>query len=109
MPVTAGKVMVKFVAELFALANVVFPVLEPLMAGLVNVGVPRVGELAKTKLPEPVSSVTAVIKFDEFGVAKKAGRFVPKLVQVGTPVPFEVRYWPVVPAAENPVVPTADW
>ena len=76
--------------------------------GVPSAGVISVGDVLKTKLPDPVSSVTAVIKFDEFGVAKKAGIFAPKLVQVGAPVPFEVRYWPVVPAAENPVVPTAD-
>jgi hypothetical protein len=31
------------------------------------------------------------------------------VVQVGAVVPEEVRTWPDVPAAENPVVPTADW
>jgi hypothetical protein len=46
-------------------------------AGVPRAGVTRVGEVAKTRLPEPVSSVTAEAKLAEVGVAKN----------VATPVP----------------------
>jgi len=40
--------------------------------GVPNNGVVRVGEVANTKAPVPVSSVTAVIKLADDGVAKNA-------------------------------------
>ena len=39
--------------------------------GVKNVGLVNVAEWANTKLPVPVSSVTAVDKFELVGVAKK--------------------------------------
>jgi len=39
-------------------------------AGVPNAGVTRVGELANTRAPEPVSSVTATAKFADEGVAR---------------------------------------
>jgi len=52
-------------------------------------GVTRVGEVAKTKAPLPVSSVTAVIKLAEDGVAKNAATPAAKPdtpVEIGRPV-----------------------
>lgn len=52
-------------------------------------GVTRVGLVAKTKLPEPVSSVTADAKFAEEGVAKNVATPVPSPltpVAIGKPV-----------------------
>jgi len=52
--------------------------------GVPNIGVTRVGEVANTKEPVPVSSVTALIKLALDGVPKKVATPVPKLV---IPVP----------------------
>jgi hypothetical protein len=57
--------------------------------GVPNIGVTSVGLVANTKDPDPVSSVTAVIKFEEEGVAKKVATPAPKPlmpVDTGRPV-----------------------
>jgi hypothetical protein len=57
--------------------------------GVPRAGVTSVGELANTKAPVPVSSVTAVAKFADVGVAKKVATPVPKPltpVLIGKPV-----------------------
>ena len=46
--------------------------------GVPRAGVTKVGLLANTKAPEPVSSVMAEIKLAELGVAKKVATPVPK-------------------------------
>ncbi len=94
---------------LFSVSAVKFPVLAvvaptvPLMlmdavpvrfvttpdAGVPNAGVTRVGLLANTKAPVPVSSVTAAAKLAEEGVAKKVATPVPRPltpVLMGKPV-----------------------
>jgi hypothetical protein len=64
--------------------------LAPIVYVLGKIGVPvRVGELAKTSAPVPVSSVTAVMRLAEDGVAKKVATPVPKPeipVATGRPV-----------------------
>ena len=73
----------------FAIGKVpVTPVVKGNPVALVNVpleGVPRagvtnVGDVANTKAPLPVSSVTAAAKFALVGVAKKVATPVPKPV-----------------------------
>jgi hypothetical protein len=57
--------------------------------GVPRAGVIRVGEVAKTKAPLPVSSVTAAARLEDDGVAKKVATFVPKPetpVLIGRPV-----------------------
>ena len=54
--------------------------------GVPRAGVTKVGLVAKTKAPDPVSSVTAAARLDELGVAKKVATPVPKEVM---PVPPE--------------------
>jgi hypothetical protein len=57
--------------------------------GVPKAGVTRVGEVANTKAPLPVSSVTAVIKLAEDGVAKNAATPAAKPdtpVEIGKPV-----------------------
>jgi hypothetical protein len=57
--------------------------------GVPNAGVTSVGELAKTKAPDPVSSVTAAAKLDEDGVAKNVATPLPSPdtpVAIGSPV-----------------------
>jgi hypothetical protein len=57
--------------------------------GVPRAGVTKVGELAKTRAPLPVSSVTAAAKFAEDGVARNVETFVPKPdtpVLIGRPV-----------------------
>jgi hypothetical protein len=57
--------------------------------GVPNNGVVRVGEVANTKAPVPVSSVTAAIKLVDEGVAKNAATFAAKPetpVEIGRPV-----------------------
>jgi hypothetical protein len=61
------------------------------LVGVPRTGVTRVGLVAKTRAPEPVSSVTAVIKFAELGVAKKSAipAAKPEIpVETGKPVQF---------------------
>lgn len=60
-------------------------------AGVPSAGVTRVGLVAKTSAPEPVSSVTAEAKFAELGVAKNVATPVPSPdtpVEIGKPVQF---------------------
>ena len=61
------------------------------LEGVPRAGVTKVGELAKTSAPLPVSSDTADAKFAELGVAKKVATPVPKPltpVLIGKPVAF---------------------
>jgi len=54
-------------------------------------GVIRLGDVPKTKAPVPVSSVTAVIRFELDGVPRKVAMPVPSPltpVEIGSPVPF---------------------
>ena len=59
--------------------------------GIPKAGVTNVGLVANTKLPVPVSSVTADIKLAELGVARNVATPVPKPetpVEIGSPVPL---------------------
>jgi hypothetical protein len=59
--------------------------------GVPRTGVTRVGDVANTKAPEPVSSVTAAAKFADEGVAKKVATLAPRPdtpVETGSPVQF---------------------
>jgi len=61
------------------------------LEGVPRAGVTKVGLVANTKAPEPVSSVTAEAKFAELGVARKVATFAPKPltpVEIGKPVAF---------------------
>jgi hypothetical protein len=61
------------------------------LVGVPRTGVTRVGVLAKTKAPVPVSFVTAAARFAEDGVAKKVATPVPRPdtpVEIGKPVAF---------------------
>ena len=62
--------------------------------GVPRSGVTNVGELAKTKAPEPVSSVTAEAKLAELGVPRK----------VATPVPKDVIPVPPLATGKVPVM-----
>ena len=67
-----------------------------------SVGVVRVGDVANTNPPVPVSSVTAAAKFADDGVPKKVATFVPKLV---IPVPpFDTGSMPVTLEAKSTLV-----
>jgi hypothetical protein len=61
------------------------------LVGVPRIGVTRVGEVANTKEPEPVSSVIAEAKLALEGVAKRVATPVPKPltpVEIGRPVAF---------------------
>jgi hypothetical protein len=61
------------------------------LEGVPRAGVTRVGLLANTKAPDPVSSVTAEAKLADDGVPKKVATPVPKPltpVEIGRPVAF---------------------
>jgi len=61
------------------------------LAGVPRAGVTSVGEVANTREPEPVSSVTAEARFAEVGVARKVATFAPRPltpVEIGKPVAF---------------------
>jgi hypothetical protein len=61
------------------------------LEGVPRAGVTKVGEVAKTNDPVPVSSVTAEIRFALDGVARKVATPVPKPltpVEIGKPVAF---------------------
>jgi hypothetical protein len=61
------------------------------LAGVPSVGVTNVGELANTKAPVPVSSVTAEARLADDGVAKKVATPAPNPltpVEIGRPVAF---------------------
>lgn len=60
-------------------------------AGVPSAGVTSVGELANTRAPVPVSSVTAEARFEEDGVARNVATLVPRPltpVLIGRPVAF---------------------
>ena len=63
--------------------------------GVPRLGVTNVGEVANTKDPDPVSSVTAAAKLDDEGVPKK----------VATPVPSDVMPVPPLATGRVPVTP----
>jgi hypothetical protein len=73
-----------------------FAVISPEAVTLValaapNVGVTRVGDVANTNAPEPVSSVTAEARFADEGVARKVATFAARPetpVEIGNPVQF---------------------
>jgi hypothetical protein len=59
--------------------------------GVPMFGVTRVGEVAKTSAPEPVSSVIAAARLEDDGVAKNVATFDPSPdtpVEIGSPVAF---------------------
>jgi hypothetical protein len=61
------------------------------LEGVPRAGVTKVGLLANTKAPDPVSSVTADAKFADDGVPKNVATPVPKPltpVEIGNPVAF---------------------
>lgn len=65
------------------------PVLKSPDVGVPKAGVTKVGDVANTKAPEPVSSDTAAAKLADEGVAKKVATPVPKPdtpVLIGKPV-----------------------
>ena len=67
------------------------PLVNVTLVGVPNTGVTKVGDVANTKAPEPVSSVTALAKLADVGVAKKVATLVPKPdtpVEMGNPVPL---------------------
>jgi len=72
--------------------------------GVPSTGVTKVGDVAKTKEPEPVSSVTAAAKLDEEGVPNQVCTPVPKLAAVmplandKLPEPSVDRNCPAVPS-----------
>jgi hypothetical protein len=65
--------------------------------GVPKTGVTKVGLVAKTNAPEPVSSVTAAAKFAEDGVPKN----------VATPDPSDVMPVPPFATGRVPVTPVA--
>ena len=76
-----------------------------------NTGVTKVGEVAKTSEPEPVSSVTAEAKLDEEGVAKNVATLAanPEIpVLTGKPVQFVNVPVDGVPNAPPEVSPVAN-
>jgi hypothetical protein len=67
------------------------PVLKSPDVGVPRAGVTNVGDVAKTKAPEPVSSVTAEARLADDGVARKVATPVPSPdtpVEIGRPVAF---------------------
>jgi hypothetical protein len=105
LPVSSDTAEAKF-AELGVPKNVATPVPKPLtpvligkpvalvktpLAGVPRAGVTKVGLLANTKAPLPVSSDTAEAKLADDGVPKKVATPVPKPltpVEIGNPVAF---------------------
>ena len=84
VPDAPGKVIVVVPATVGA-ASVAVPDVDPANPTLVaeatpKVGVTKVGEVANTKAPEPVSFVTAVARFALVGVPKNPPTPVPKSV-----------------------------
>lgn len=82
--------------------------------GVPSAGVTRVGEVAKTRLPEPVSSVTAAARFALVGVPRKVAIPVPRPetpVEIGRPLTLVKVPEDGVPSAppltmKEPPVPT---
>jgi hypothetical protein len=61
------------------------------LATVPNAGVTNVGDVANTSAPDPVSPVTAEIKFALVGVAKKVATFAPNpLIPVATGKPVQL-------------------
>jgi len=89
-PLATGKVPVTPVVK----GNPVRLVAVPLV-GVPRIGVTKVGDVANTKEPEPVSSVTAAAKFALDGVPS----------QVATPVPNDVIPVPPFATGRVPVTP----
>lgn len=104
IPVSSVTALAKF-ALLGVARNVAIPVPRPLtpvligkpvqlvkvpLEGVPRAGVTKVGLVAKTKEPDPVSSVTAVAKFELVGVVKNVPTPVPRPVTplIGNPVQF---------------------
>ena len=103
MPVLVVRAVARF-ALVGVARNVATPAARPLtpveigrpvqLVSVPDVGVPRtgatrVGVSAKTSAPDPVSSVTAVFKFAEDGVARKVAMPAPRPltpVEIGKPV-----------------------
>ena len=77
IPVTLDAVPVVFWLKV---GQVNVPVLKLPDCGVPRIGVAKVGEVANTKAPEPVSSVTAAAKLALVGVAKNVATLVPKPV-----------------------------
>ena len=90
VPVTLDAVPVVFWLKV---GQVNVPVLKLPDVGVPSKGVTNVGDVANTKEPEPVSSVTAEARFADDGVPRK----------VATPVPKDVI--PVPPFATGNAVP----
>ena len=83
-PLTTGKIPVTPVDSGRPVAFVRTP-----DAGVPKAGVTKVGDVANTTAPDPVSSDTAVRRLAEDGVAKKVATPVPKPdtpVEIGKPV-----------------------
>ena len=83
-PLTTGKIPVMPVDSGRPVAFVRTP-----DTGVPKAGVTKVGDVAKTNAPDPVSSDTAVRRLAEDGVAKKVATPVPKPdtpVEIGKPV-----------------------
>jgi hypothetical protein len=88
VPVTFAAVPVVFWLNV---GQVYVPVLKSPDVGVPRAGVTNVGDVAKTKAPEPVSSVTAEARLADDGVARKVATPVPSPdtpVEIGSPVAF---------------------
>jgi hypothetical protein len=88
VPVTFAAVPVVFWLNV---GQVYVPVLKSPDVGVPRAGVTNVGDVAKTKAPEPVSSVTAEARLADDGVARKVATPVPSPdtpVEIGRPVAF---------------------
>lgn len=94
---TIEKLAVTRLVAFVAVPPILSPEAVPVMFvptradGVPNAGVTKVGLVANTKAPEPVSLVTAAAKLDDEGVAKKVATPVPKPeipVATGSPVAF---------------------
>ena len=69
--------------------------------GVPKLGVTKVGDVANTSEPVPVSSVTDARKLADVGVAKNVAMPVPKPatpVEIGKPVALIKSAWPTVPS-----------
>jgi len=86
--VAANTEILSVVTTRVLLAGIVEPLIEVAVA-TPKTGVTSVGEVAKTRLPLPVSSVTAVIKFALDGVAKNVA------TPAASPLTPELIGWPV--------------
>ena len=79
-------------------------------AGVPRTGVTRVGDVANTRLPDPVSSVIAVLRFADEGVSRNSVTPVPALVNFLTETESAVTPVKLEPSPENEdavITPTA--